>query len=58
MNTITEVEDITCVDHIIKIFEKISFQNSRMLLENKIFDSKKTTEFFQKNDEIKIYDHK
>ena len=39
MNTITEVEDITCVDHIIKIFEKISFQNSRMLLENKIFES-------------------
>ena len=39
MNTITAVEDITCVDHIIKIFEKISTQNSRLLLENKVFES-------------------
>ena len=39
MNTITSVEDITCVDHIIKIFEKISTYNSRLLLENKVFES-------------------
>ena len=41
MNTITTVEDITCVEHIIKIFEKISssFTNYRILLENKIFES-------------------
>ena len=28
------------------------------MIENKIFDSKKATAFFQQNDEIKIYDHK
>ena len=39
MNTITSVEDIACVDHIIKIFEKISMQNSRILLENKVFET-------------------
>ena len=39
MNTITSVEDITCVDHIIKIFEKISMQNSRILLENKVMET-------------------
>ena len=39
MNTITSVEDISCVEHIIKILEKISLQNSRILLENNIFES-------------------
>ena len=39
MNTITSIEDITCVDHVIKIFEKISSSNYRLLLENKIFES-------------------
>ena len=39
MNTIASVEDISCVEHIIKIFEKISLQNSRILLENNIFES-------------------
>ena len=39
MNTITSVEDIACVEHSIKIFEKISGENSRILLENKIFES-------------------
>ena len=39
MNTITAVEDIYCLEHIIKIFDKISMQNSRILLENKIFES-------------------
>ena len=39
MNTITAVEDISCLEHIIKIFDKISMQNSRILLENKIFES-------------------
>ena len=38
-NTITSVEDISCVEHIIKIFEKISIENSRVLLENKIFET-------------------
>ena len=39
MNTITAVEDISCVEHIIKIFEKISIENSRILLENQIFET-------------------
>ena len=39
MNTISCIEDITCVDYIIKIFEKISTQNTKILLENKVFES-------------------
>ena len=39
MNTISCFEDITCVDYIIKIFEKISTQNTKILLENKVFES-------------------
>ena len=39
MNTISCVEDIACVDYIIKIFDKISTENSRILLENNVFES-------------------
>ena len=39
MNTIASVEDISCSEHIINIFEKISSQNSRILLENNIFEA-------------------
>ena len=39
MNTISCVEDISCVDYIIKIFDKISTENVRILLENNVFES-------------------
>ena len=39
MKTISSVEDITCIDYIIKIFDKISMQNGRLLLENNVFES-------------------
>ena len=39
MNTISCIEDITCVDYIIKIFDKISVQNSKILLENNVFEA-------------------
>ena len=37
LNTISSVEDITCIDYIIKIFDKIAVENSRLLLENNVF---------------------
>ena len=39
MNTISCIEDISCVDYIIKIFDKISTENTRILLENNVFES-------------------
>ena len=39
MNIITTVEDITCIDYIIKIFDKISTQNTKILLEKGVFEN-------------------
>ena len=39
LNTISYIEDISCVDYIIKIFDKISVQNSKILLENNVFEA-------------------
>ena len=39
MKTISCMEDITCIDYIIKIFDKISIENSRLLLENRVLES-------------------
>jgi len=39
MNIITSVEDITCIDYIIKIFDKISTQNTKILLEKGVFEN-------------------
>ena len=39
LNIISSVEDITCIDYIIKIFDKIVVENSRLLLENNVFMS-------------------
>ena len=36
MKTISSIEDNTCGDYVLKILEKISIQNSRILLENNI----------------------
>jgi hypothetical protein len=39
MKTISCIEDISCIDYVIKIFDKISSENSRILLENNVFES-------------------
>jgi len=59
MSTISCIEDITCVDYIIKIFDKISVQNSKILLENNVFESLLVTIFdfmtiYQKKSIMKI----
>ena len=38
MKVISTLEDITCIDYTIKVFEKISNGNSRMLLENNVYE--------------------
>ncbi len=39
MKTISCIEDISCIDYVIKIFDKISLENGRILLENNVFES-------------------
>ena len=59
MKTISSLEDISCIEYIIKIFDKISTQNSRILLENNVFESLLVNIFdflniYQKKSLIKI----